>query len=137
MKKVFHKLLSITMALVVLFSTMSFTVDMHYCGDTLVDASIFEKSDGCGMSTESKIVDDCFRVKKSCCSDKQFVVDGQDELPFSVDKISVKKIAFVASFLNTYFYLFEDLGRNAIPFKNYRTPQITKDFSILFQTFLI
>jgi len=35
------------MAFVVLFSTMSFTVNMHYCGDTLVETAIFKKAKGC------------------------------------------------------------------------------------------
>ncbi len=33
------------MALIVLFSTMSFSVDIHYCGDHLVDFSLSEKVD--------------------------------------------------------------------------------------------
>ena len=37
MKKFLHKSMAILMAVVVLFTTMSFTVDMHYCGDSLVD----------------------------------------------------------------------------------------------------
>ncbi|WP_414727683.1 HYC_CC_PP family protein, partial [Winogradskyella sp. UBA3174] len=32
MKQVFHKIMSFAMAFVVLFSTMSFTINMHYCG---------------------------------------------------------------------------------------------------------
>ena len=41
MKQLLNKILSLSMAFVVLFSTMSLTVDMHYCGDTLVDTAIF------------------------------------------------------------------------------------------------
>ncbi len=37
------------MAFVVLLSTMSFTMHMHYCGDTLVDTSYFVKAETCGM----------------------------------------------------------------------------------------
>ncbi|WP_455429473.1 HYC_CC_PP family protein, partial [Maribacter hydrothermalis] len=37
MKKFYHKILSVIMAFVVLLSTMSFTIDFHYCGDLLVD----------------------------------------------------------------------------------------------------
>ena len=49
MNQVFHKIMSLVMAFVVLFSTMSFTVNMHYCGDTLVETAIFQKAKGCGM----------------------------------------------------------------------------------------
>ena len=43
MKQSYRKISSFLTAIVVLLSTMSFTIDMHYCGDTLVDAAIFEK----------------------------------------------------------------------------------------------
>ena len=39
MREVFRKIASVSVALLVLFSTMSFSVDMHYCGDHLVDFS--------------------------------------------------------------------------------------------------
>ena len=52
MKQVFHKTLAISMSFVVLFSTMSFTINMHYCGDTLVETALFQKAKGCGMEMD-------------------------------------------------------------------------------------
>ncbi|WP_339661730.1 hypothetical protein [uncultured Polaribacter sp.] len=80
MKQVFHKIMSFLMAFVVLCSTMSFSVDMHYCGDTLVETAIFHKAKGCGMEMEKPISEGCEITKKNCCSDQQIVVDGQNEL---------------------------------------------------------
>ena len=40
------------MAIVVLFSTMSFILNMHYCGDTLVEIALLSKAKGCGMKIE-------------------------------------------------------------------------------------
>ena len=51
-KQIFHKISSFLMAIVVLFSTMSFTINMHYCGDNLVETVIFHKAKGCGMEME-------------------------------------------------------------------------------------
>ena len=76
------------MAFVVLFSTMSFTVDMHYCGDTLMDTAIFHKAETCGMEMENPLTDGCSITKKNCCNDEQIVVDGQNELKLQVDKIT-------------------------------------------------
>ena len=70
MKQVFHKIMSLLMAFVVLFSTMSFTVDMHYCGDTLMDTAIFHKAETCGMEMENPLTDGCSITKKNCCSDE-------------------------------------------------------------------
>ncbi len=43
MKQFIHKSMAVFMAAVVLMTTMSFTVDMHYCGDSLVDFSFVQK----------------------------------------------------------------------------------------------
>ena len=71
MKFVFHKIASFLMAFVVLFSTMSFTIDMHYCGDTLVDTAIFQKAKACGMEMQKPSNEGCAVTKKDCCNDEQ------------------------------------------------------------------
>ena len=54
------------MALVVLFTTMSFTIDMHYCGNTLVEAAIFHKAKGCGMEMQKPSTKSCSITLKNC-----------------------------------------------------------------------
>ena len=98
MKNVVHKITSILMAFVVLFSTMSFTIDMHYCGDTLVETAVFHKAKGCGMEMEKPSVDDCSIAKKNCCDDEQLAIQGQDELQLQVDKISFEKQIYSATY---------------------------------------
>jgi hypothetical protein len=49
MKAMLHKVMAMCMALIVLMTTTSFTVAMHYCGDTLVSYSFSHKAEGCGM----------------------------------------------------------------------------------------
>jgi len=85
------------MAFVVLFSTMSFTVNMHYCGDTLVETTLFNKAKGCGMEMEKPSTEGCSITKKNCCDDKQLVIDGQDELKLNFDKLTFEQQQFVAS----------------------------------------
>lgn len=53
MKQIFNKTVALFLAFVVLFSTMSFTIDMHFCGNTLVETAIFHKAKGCGMETQN------------------------------------------------------------------------------------
>ena len=73
MKQIFHKISSFLMAIVVLFSTMSFTIDMHYCGDSLVETAIFKKAKGCGMEMENPSTEGCSIKVKNCCSDEQLI----------------------------------------------------------------
>jgi hypothetical protein len=137
MKQFFHKIMSLTMAFVVLFSTMSFTIDMHYCGDTLVETAVFHKAKGCGMEMEKPSNDDCSISKKNCCDDEQLAIQGQDELQLQVDKISFEKQIFVASFVYSYINLFENLEENVVSFKDYSPPLVTRQIYKLDETYLI
>lgn len=125
------------MAFVVLFSTMSFTIDMHYCGDTLVETAVFHKAKGCGMEMEKPSNDDCSISKKNCCDDEQLAIQGQDELQLQVDKISFEKQIFVASFVYSYINLFENLEENVVSFKDYSPPLVTRQIYKLDETYLI
>ena len=77
MKAIFFKIVSFCMALLVFVSTMSFTIESHYCGDVLVDTSVFGKVESCGMEVQQKTSStECDITKKDCCSDEQLFVDG-------------------------------------------------------------
>ncbi len=52
MKKAIFKITSFLLAILVLFSTVSLTVEKHFCGNFLVDTALFSVADSCGMSVE-------------------------------------------------------------------------------------
>lgn len=52
------------MAFVVLFSTMSFTISSHFCGDNLVGVSYFGKAKTCGMEMENMTTLDGCSISK-------------------------------------------------------------------------
>lgn len=137
MKNVFHNILSIAMAFVVLFSTLSFTIDMHYCGGTLVETAIFNKAKGCGMDMNKPSTEGCTITKKDCCKNEQTLVDGQDELQLHVDKISFEQQVFIASFVQTYLNLFEDLDTQASSYTTYEPPLVIRQIFKLDETYLI
>ena len=138
MKQAFHKITSFLMALVVLFSTMSFTIDSHYCGDTLVDTSVFYKAETCGMDMQKPTPDsDCNITVKNCCSDEQMVVKGQNELKISFDKITFDQQLFVASFVFSYSNLFEGLYERVNSYSDYISPFVVTDIYKLDETYII
>ena len=106
---------------------MSFTVDMHYCGDSLVDFALFHNAQTCGMENQSsqKSCEAGFS-EKSCCSDAQIVNDGQDDLK-----------TFVATFFYTYINLFDGLDKNIVPFRDYTPPYLVRNVQKLHETYLI
>ena len=125
------------MAFVVLFSTMSFTVDMHYCGESLMDIAIFHKVETCGMDMEKPASDTCSISKKGCCNDEQVVLDGQDELQLSFNKISFDQKIFIASFVYAYINLFESDDKKVVSFEDYEPPRVIKQIFKLDETYLI
>ena len=126
------------MATLVLFTTMSFTVDMHYCGETLIDFSLSQNAHTCGMETEQPTKDcETGIPEKSCCSDKQIVIEGQDEIKMSVDTLNFDQQIFVASFFYTYINLFEGLDANVIPFRDYKPPLLIRDIQKLHGSYLL
>jgi len=138
MKDLFKKISAILMAFVVLFSTMSFTISEHYCGDDLVDSAIFSKAESCGMEMElPSTTKDCSVQKKNCCNDVIKIVEGQNELKPQFINLDFDQQVFVASFVYSYINLFEGLDKNVVPFKNYSPPLIVTDIQVLDQVFLI
>lgn len=140
MENTLRKIASIAMALTVLFSTMSFSVDMHYCGDHLVDFSLYDKVDNCMMKSEmTKSSSSCelMEMEMDCCTDVEVVVEGQDDLKISFDKLTFDQQVFIASFVYSYISRLEGFDKDVVPFKDYAPPPLIRDVQILDQTFLI
>ncbi|NNL83788.1 MAG: hypothetical protein HKP28_10400 [Winogradskyella sp.] len=125
------------MVFVVLFSTMSFTVNMHYCGGVLVETAIFQKAKGCGMEMEKPSTEGCSITKKNCCEDKQLAIKGQDELQLKVDKITFEQHVFIASFDYTYVNLFEGLENKRSSYEKYEPPLVIRRIYKIDETYLI
>ncbi len=126
MKQVIHKIAAVSMALVVFISTISFTMHMHYCGDTLVDSSYFVEAESCGMEMpQTQSSTDCEVVKKNCCTDKQLTVEGQDELKLT-HELHLDQQVFLAALVITYIDAFENHEERPSNYKDYNPPPLVK-----------
>lgn len=139
MKARLYKIMALTMAFVVLLTTTSFTVALHYCGETLVDYSFTHKAKDCGME-KTNALSNCEQPamqKQSCCSDQVIIVDGQDELQDQFQKLTPDQEIFVAVFTTSYLALFEPLPAHNDSFTDYPPPFLKRDVQVLHQSFLI
>ncbi|ASV29553.1 HYC_CC_PP family protein [Maribacter cobaltidurans] len=128
------------MALLVLFTTTSFSVDMHYCGDHLIDFSLSGDVERCMMQPQiSHETSSCpmMEMKMDCCSDVELAVTGHDDLQISFYQLSFDKQLFITSFVYTYSCLFENRHQEKVHFKDYSPPPLIRDVQVLDQTFLI
>ena len=130
--------MSFLMAIVVLMATMSFSVDMHFCGNTIIDYSFVQQAAGCGM--ETAITADCEYPtisEKPCCTNKQLMKQGDNDLKVSLDQLSFDQQVFAASFIYSYSNLFESAAYDNAAFVDLSPPFIERDVQVLHQTFLI
>jgi|TARA_B110000908_G_scaffold21553_1_gene24330 hypothetical protein len=134
MKKILLKIASISLAFLVLFSTLSFTVEKHYCGNFLMDVAYVGHTDGCGMEMNTPTT----TMKKNCCKDEIQKIEGQDELQQNVDVVLVLKGAkdYIPS-INITKDLFQETTTRDFGFKDISPPDIPLNYQVLYQSFLI
>ena len=81
MKIFFTKILSFFLAVLILLSTSSFTVDMHFCCNQLVDIAVWNKAKTCTEKVQKKDspLKQCTTLQeKDCCSNESFVKTGNE-----------------------------------------------------------
>jgi len=138
MKETFNRLFSAAMALLLLASTTSWTVEKHYCMGHLMDVSLFSAAEDCGMAMStfsddnSEIVD-----QNSCCNDELIVVEGQNDLKVSFDDFSLDQRLFLVAFTSSYINLFDTLAERPVPNEHYPPPLLVRDIQLLDEVFLI
>jgi len=133
MKNGVQKYSSLILALLVLVSTFSFTIEKHFCGELLVDQAVFSKAKDCGMSHDTYHGS----ISDSCCTNTHLAIDGQDELKISFDNLNFNQQVFVAAFNFSFIELFEATPELETPFKYYSPPLLVTDIHLMDQVFLI
>ena len=132
MKKTVHQIASFLLAILVFISTLSFTVEKHYCGDFLVDVSFTGNAGDCGMEKGLSV------KKKNCCKDEVQQVEGQQELlQASVDDFNFQKQQLLVSFFVSYHDTFIVKESNELVYNDLSPPDLPINYRILYQSFLI
>ena len=126
------------MALLVLFATLSFTINEHYCGSELQDVAWFVKADACMMDMDAKAPsEDCAVVKDSCCKDVVQFVEGHDDLQLTFNNFQAEQPLFVAAFFGSHSLTIA-LETKEIPTSfSYRPPLLVRNIQLLDAVFLI
>lgn len=121
------------MAFVVMFSTLSFTVESHYCGTNLIDTAVFSKVKNCGMESSAETL-----MKKGCCKDEVVVVEGQDQLNIiTFDDLKLSQQFIFTSFVYSYAALFISLPKQVMSHSDYAPPNLIFDIQLLDDVFII
>ncbi|MGA0155158.1 MAG: HYC_CC_PP family protein [Flavobacteriaceae bacterium] len=129
MKTILSNLFSVTMGLLVLASTVSWTVEKHLCMGHVVSVAFFSEADGCGMA---------MGAENHCCEDERFTLTGQDDLKSSVFEYAFDQAPVV--FIHSVGYDFKPFSPQpleVIALPTYHPPPIFEDIQLLQQVFLI
>ncbi|MBL4605487.1 MAG: hypothetical protein JKY02_07475 [Flavobacteriaceae bacterium] len=133
MKALIKKISATILLFVLLFSSMSYIIDKHYCGETLVDVSYFGEADNCGMEG-MRINSDAVKIKKKkCCKNETIVIEWST---FDKEKLTTLQsigLEFVLSYINSI----QDIVLETAYYIDFSPPDIEEDIQVLQQVFLI
>lgn len=136
MVQVIHRITTLGLAVMVLLSTTSFTINKHYCGKILIDVAINNTAKKCAMELYLEKAQSTI-TKPSCCKDEHQVVIGQDELKKNVE-LELNHPNTITS--QTYVRLPQPLflfDYQVLFSGNHDPPEIVSNFQQLYETYLI
>lgn len=134
MKSLTHRIISPFLAILVLLSTVSWTVDKHLCMGRVMDIAFFANAEDCGMETTMSAFGE---TENHCCGDESFTLEGQDDLKLNFNDLDLGQQVFLVAFTASYLNLFSELSEQSVPFDRYPPPLLVQDYNILYDVFLI
>jgi hypothetical protein len=137
--KALRSILSFSLALLVLISSSSFTVNMHLCGGRVQSVSVIEKATPCAMEQLAKTLP-CHKVmnkKKNCCSEDHITFEGKH---FKSQELT--SLHLLQSFWVVELPLISSLNvpiasATESHLSQYSPPLIDRDITVQVQSFLI
>jgi len=134
MKEKIKKIGAVLMTLIVLLSTMSFTIHKRYCSGNLVATTLFSQPESCKIEKNET----CCVISEPCCEHEQLVIDGQNEMQISnAVSLSLKSQLFVADLLSSNLHNFKIYTPREIVEKEYSPPNLVVDKQVTHQVFII
>ena len=121
------------LSFIVLFSSMSFAIDEHYCGNNLMDVSYFGDADNCG-SEEVTMNSSSSSVKQNnCCKDETTLLESSifnKEKFINLQHVDAEVLFFKA---NSYLGTYKDIAIEIEYYTDFSPPDIAQDIQVLHQ----
>ncbi len=132
-----NKIASITLAVLLLASTVSWTVEKHLCMGRIMDIALFDHAEDCGMKAALSLLESDQKTPH-CCDEESLTISGQDDLMNVVwDDIDISNQYFIQSFVYTYHNLLVDFFTNELPVFERPPPRAFTKLHILYEVYLI
>jgi hypothetical protein len=134
MKTIFSLILS----LVILITSMGFTVSSHVCGGKKVKSvvSLGTADVSCGMEKKANNCSTKPIMKDNCCEDEFKLIQNDEDFTQQVTSVDFSP-HFLIAFVISYVELFDNETTETDFFADHSPPPLIKDIPVLMQTFLI
>lgn len=146
-----YRIISLALAFLMFFTSIGFSIDMHYCGNHLKSFNLFGKAKNCyelaGITApetspsnekHQTLTTGCSMDKKDCCQNRSlsFQTDLTSDTQTADFVISQPLLDFIVAFV--VVYLDTRLPKTTIStFDYYKPPLIVRDIPVFIQSFLI
>lgn len=136
-----RKAISIFLASIILFNSIGFAINTHFCEGVAIDSSIsigIEHLD-CGMpydDNHSHSVTKEQVSKQSCCENTHEIIEVDNSKDTGFPSFDLNQI-FLIAFVNTFVLPTTYADNSNVDHSTYPPPLTKRDVQVLFQTFLI
>lgn len=140
---------AIFLALLMFLTSIVGVVDIHYCSGHVKSLNFFGKAKACYEMVSTKqcpnhpkqapLASTHDTDKKNCCSNKSFVFQAdQDQVSQTASFVLTPSLQqFIQNFAYTFLLGTQIIQTKSPSFLHYKTPLFSRDYSVLFQSFLI
>lgn len=136
--KFIKTIFSSMLALLVLVSSSSFTVNMHACGGKVQSVSVIKKAQACAM--ELAAAPTCHQEivkKKTCCKEDQLTFEGKIFKTHESTSLQLQQAFWVVELPLITTISVSPNAVEEFQFLSYSPPLIDRDISIQVKSFLI
>ncbi|MCF6351197.1 MAG: hypothetical protein L3J23_09270 [Flavobacteriaceae bacterium] len=140
MKQFIYKIISSILAFIVLLASFSFTINKHFCGGKVANATLFISANNCGMDMQA-----CENISKNktiiqkepCCQDTSELIQGNENNQQAHEfQLNIPQVQFLTAFVYTYISSFNKES-TTLSYSLYEPPLVYKKIQTLFQIFRI
>jgi len=129
---------SVILGLVILATSMGFTVSSHFCGGKKVKTvlSIGCSDVSCGMEKNSNNCASKIQMKPDCCQDEYQLIQNDEDFSQQTTQFDFSP-KFLIAFIISYVDLFENETTEIDFFADHSPPPLIKDIPVLIESLLI
>lgn len=134
--KAFKTITALSLALLVLVSSTSFQVGLHFCKGEVQEVALFAKAPGC---EKEKQLPPCHRQTKSSCCDDETVIHEADELATSLESLNVD-VSNLTDASHPFVLVAEIIPSSSVsrhPYIHYQPPLRSGDLTVAYRSFII